>query len=69
MCSPHYPLFTFIIRNVSEPVIGPPTNNVAEIEAATKAIQVAKSCGIDSNNFHKELSLNIFHYRYRKAAD
>jgi len=32
--------------NVSEPVKGPNTNNVAEIEAATKSIQVAKSCGI-----------------------
>lgn len=33
------------IRNVSEPVMGPPTNNVAEIEAATKAIRIAKCCG------------------------
>jgi ribonuclease HI len=32
-------------RNVSEPVVGPPTNNVAEIQAATKAIQVAQTCG------------------------
>ncbi|XP_046455643.1 ribonuclease H1-like isoform X3 [Daphnia pulex] len=32
--------------NVSEPVVGPPTNNVAEIQAATKAIQVAQNCGI-----------------------
>ncbi|XP_032796784.2 ribonuclease H1 isoform X1 [Daphnia magna] len=32
--------------NVSEPVEGPPTNNVAEIQAATKAILVARQCGI-----------------------
>lgn len=32
--------------NVGDPVEGPPTNNVAEIEAATKAIKVAKSCGV-----------------------
>lgn len=35
----------FGLRNVGEPVDGPPTNNVAEIQAATKAIKVAKSCG------------------------
>ena len=34
-----------LVRNVGEPVEGPPTNNVGEIEAATKAIQIAKSCG------------------------
>jgi len=33
-------------KNVGEPVEGPPTNNVGEIEAATKAIQIAKSCGV-----------------------
>ena len=36
-----------VCRNVSEPVKGPATNNVAEIEAATRAVQVAKRCGID----------------------
>ena len=35
----------FLNRNVSEPVVGPPTNNVAEIQAATKAIRVAQECG------------------------
>lgn len=34
------------LKNVGEPVEGPPTNNVGEIEAATKAIQIAKSCGV-----------------------
>lgn len=32
--------------NVGEAVEGPPTNNVGEIEAATKAIQIARTCGI-----------------------
>jgi hypothetical protein len=37
--------FYFALRNVSEPARGPATNNVAEIEAATRAVQVAKQCG------------------------
>lgn len=40
-----YQLICFAYRNVSEPVNGPPTNNVAEIQAATKAIKVAQDCG------------------------
>lgn len=42
--------FYFNYRNISKPVDGPPTNNVAEIEAATQAIQTAHSCGTKSKS-------------------
>lgn len=36
--------------NVSEPVIGRPTNNVAEIQAAIKAVKIAQSCEVKRLN-------------------
>lgn len=34
-------------RNVSKPAVGPPTNNRAEIQAATEAMRQAKTAGIE----------------------
>jgi len=43
------------VRNVGEAVEGPPTNNVGEIEAATKAIQIARTCGKKERKLYENL--------------
>ena len=55
-----YQIITTLSRNVSAQVRGPPTNNVAEFEAALAAIQKAKLIGNLSENYKLAIQLIMF---------